>query len=261
MRIKSTVPLHFRIWLRRDARLLFQRAWARLRGSGPVPPRDLIHLVTGGYDLKEFLESGATSAEAIRDTLKEAGTGIETMGSILDFGCGAGRIMRHWKDLRGPSLHGTDYNPGLANWCARKLPFAEFKVNPLDGPLPYKSDSFDLVYAYSVFTHLPEPLQDYWIGEIRRVLKPGGFLYATVHGESYILTLDEKMQEQFKSGRFVAIEGERSGTNYCAAYHPEAYVRGEFSRGFSVEVFRREGARGGSTQDAYLLRKARGRRD
>lgn len=235
--------------------MLVQRARARLRGSGPVPPRDLIHLVIGVYELEGFLESGATSADAIRDLLKEAGAGVETMGSVLDFGCGAGRIIRHWKDVSGPSFHGTDYNPALVNWCARNLRFAEFKVNPLAGPLPYESNSFDLVYAYSVFTHLSVSLQGYWASEIRRVLKPGGFLYVTLHGESCIDTLDEKMKEDFKSGRFVVIEAERSGTNYCAAYHPEAYVRGEFSRGFSVEVFRREGARGGSKQDAYLLKK------
>lgn len=191
--IKSAVPLNFRIWLRRDARMLFQRAVARLRGSGPIPPRDLIHLVIGVYDLKGFLESGATSADAIRDTLKEAGSGIEDMGFVLDFGCGAGRIMRHWKDLRGPSLHGTDYNPALVNWCARNLPFAEFKVNPLNGPLPYESDSFDLVYSYSVFTHLSNHLQGYWVGEMRRVLKPGGFLYVTLLGESYIHTLNQSL--------------------------------------------------------------------
>ncbi len=163
--------------------------------------------------------------------------------------------MRHWKGLRGPSLHGTDYNPTLVNWCARNLPFAEFKVNSLEGPLPYESNSFDLVYAYSVFTHLPAHLQSYWLGEMRKVLKPGGFLYVTLHGESCIHGLDEKLQNDFRAGRFVVIEEEQAGTNYCAAYHPEAYVRGEFSRGFSVKVFRREGARGGSRQDAYLLKK------
>jgi len=63
------------------------------------------------------------------------------------------------------------------------------------------------------------------------------------------------LQKDFRTGQFVAIKGEQAGTNYCDAYHPEAYVRGEFSRGFSVEVFRREGARGGSRQDAYLLKK------
>jgi ubiquinone/menaquinone biosynthesis C-methylase UbiE len=252
--IKSTVPLSFRIWLRRDAKMLFQRTGARLRGSGPIPPRDLIHLVIGVYDLKGFLESGATSADALRDALKEAGADVESLGRILDFGCGCGRIMRHWKGLRGASLHGTDFNPILINWCTANLPFAEFKVNALGGPLPYESNSFDLVYAYSVFTHLPPPLQSYWVGEMRRVLKPGGFLYVTLHGESCIDWLDAKLQKDFRMGRFVAI-GEQPGTNYYAAYHPEAYVRGEFSRGFSVEVFRREGARGGSRQDAYLLKK------
>ena len=72
---------------------------------------------------------------------------IEQFGSMLDFGCGCGRMIRHWHDLPRRRLHGCDYNPLLVAWCSEHLPFAEFRGNALEPPLPYEDDQFDLVYC------------------------------------------------------------------------------------------------------------------
>jgi len=52
--------------------------------------------------------------------------------------------------------------------------------------LPYRDSFFNLVYAYSVFTHLPEPAQNVWIPEIARVLRPGGVFVCTVEPLRFI---------------------------------------------------------------------------
>ena len=49
-------------------------------------------------------------------------------------------------------------------------------MNPLHPPLVYPGEAFDLVYAFSVFTHLPESIQFSWMRELSRVLKAGGYL-------------------------------------------------------------------------------------
>ena len=46
--------------------------------------------------------------------------------------------------------------------------------------VPFEDSSFDLVFSGSVFTHIDD-LADAWFLELRRVLKPGGLLYFTVH--------------------------------------------------------------------------------
>ncbi len=259
-----------------DLRLL-TRAWGRLgrisrrarervRGlplraaerklGRPVPPGRLIHLVANTEDVTWFLDTGALAARSIRQILRANGRAIEDFGAILDFGCGVGRVIRQWATLSGPTLHGTDYNPSLVAWCRRRLPFAQFTVNALDRPLAASPESYDFIYCLSVFTHLSEPLQRFWMQDLHRVLKPGGYLLITTHGDHYLPMLAPDEQAQYQSGRAVVQKASREGSNDCAAFHPEPYVRAVLARGFEVVAMIPEGALGNPSQDLYLLRKA-----
>jgi ubiquinone/menaquinone biosynthesis C-methylase UbiE len=54
------------------------------------------------------------------------------------------------------------------------------------GPLPFSNDTFQIVYAYSVFTHLPEQAAAHWMHEIKRVLKPEGRIVFTALTARYL---------------------------------------------------------------------------
>ncbi len=238
-------------------RLRGQSIRVRLRGQiPPIPPARLLHLVAGTEDVDWFLRSGALGANCLREILARNGLPIESFGSILDFGCGSGRVMRHWHDLRGPKLHGSDYNPTLIRWCRANLPFARFGVNGLETGIDGNDASFDLIYTLSVFTHLSQPRQHFWINELSRLLKPVGYLFLTVHGAHYLDRLSPEEQRQFQNGQLVVQKASREGSNDCAVFHPEAYVRATLARGFEVVDFIPEGALGNPRQDVYLLRKA-----
>lgn len=220
----------------------------------PLPPPELIYLVTGQFSSRAFFQNGVEGAAAIRRTVETAGLRMENFGSILDFGCGCGRVLRQWKDLGCKRLHGSDLNPVLARWCGENLPFASIRTNLLDAETRYDDESFDFIYAISVFTHLGLPLQRFWMDELRRILAPGGVLYFTVHGESRcdILTGDER--RRFDAGEFVLRHDGYEGKNLCSAFHPERFVRDDLCREFDVLVYASEGATD-ARQDAVLVRK------
>jgi trans-aconitate methyltransferase len=98
------------------------------------------------------LQMGGLCAQRIVEALKETGVEIDSFDAILDFGCGCGRTIRHFRTLKKAKLYGTDINPKLVDWCSRNLPFGRFGINPLRPPLVYPAEAFDLVYAFSVFT-------------------------------------------------------------------------------------------------------------
>src|SRR5437660_11072603 len=127
--VKRVVPYKWKVGFHSTKTLLVSigvRVWNRFRGGIPIPPGDFIYLVSGHRSASRFLRRGRTTAKAVREILKKNGVEIEQLDAVLDFGCGVGRIMRHWDSLQHPALHGTDYNPGLVEWCKETLKFAEF---------------------------------------------------------------------------------------------------------------------------------------
>lgn len=219
----------------------------------PVPPPDLLYLVAGTTDVHWFLHAGKLAYESIRSALRGETQG--ELGKVLDFGCGCGRVLRYWRTANGVQLFGTDYNPLLVEWCRRNLSFANYSVNDLSPPLAYPDNEFDVVYALSVFTHLPEQLQLSWMDELRRVIKPGGFLLITLHGDAYVEYLHPAELEAYRNDQLVVKDAEAAGSNRCSAYHTETYVRGTLAKGFDVVKYIPEGAKGNPKQDLYLLRK------
>jgi SAM-dependent methyltransferase len=220
----------------------------------PLPSPYLVFLVSGQYDLHQFYKNGALGAQCIRGVLEKNGLDITLFRDVLDFGCGCGRIMRHWHSLGGPKLFGTDYNTSLVDWCRRSLPFAQFQTNAGDSKMDYPDDRFDLIYAISIFTHLVEPSQQFWITELRRVLRPGGILYLTTHGTSKLPILTPEERKRFEAGQLVMRNPELSGTNPCAAFHPEAYIRRTLAGPLRVLDIVPLGAKD-ARQDALLLQK------
>lgn len=225
----------------------------------PVPPPRLRYIVGGSTDVTRFLAGGERLARMIEDTLARNGIQLERLGAILDFGAGCGRIARHWHALEAVEVHGTDYNAELIDWCRANLPFGRFETNELAPPLPCPDGRFDFVYAYSVFTHLPEELQRAWFAELRRVLRPRGHLLVTTHGDAFAeRRLEAAALERYRRGELVVRMEEVAGTNTCAAFHPRGYVSDEIGGFDIVELVPGAGPGSGKAgavpQDVYLLR-------
>ena len=235
-------------WLRHNRRFL--------QGGGgdglPMPPARLRILATASPSVEWFIQSGQAAADSIRELLTRNAVPTATIGGMLDFGCGCGRVVRHWTNVP-TRVHGCDYNAQLVDWCRRRLPFAQFETNGLAPPLPYADASFHLVYALSVFTHLPRTLQQQWMGEMARVLTSTGYLIVSTHGDACLDTLTEVERTRFRDGQLVVRHAEDAGSNRCGVFFSEDYVRRHLAPGFVVRDYVPRGARGNPPQDLVLL--------
>jgi SAM-dependent methyltransferase len=228
----------------------------REAGNLPLPPARLRAQAGPRHaDAGFFLRSGQRHAELIRELLRQSGSSIEELDALLDWGCGCGRVLRHWSHLPRTGVFGCDINPRMVDWCAANLGFAEVRVNDISPPLPYPDSSFDLVYALSVITHLPEDLQHAWIQECLRVLRPDGYLLISTLGEYYLSRkrLTESERQTFVDGNVVVLYDTSPGTSLCSAYHPPEYVHRNLAKDFELVVFRPAADDG--RHDIHLLRK------
>jgi len=253
-------------WLRRGYQLLrhpgmlrrnaLLRKQHQLAGALPIPPGRLIYLVQGSDSVEIFLVSGLQSAQMIQELLAKHQIELNSLSSILDFGCGVGRVIRHWVNLQGPRLYGCDVNPELVGWCQQNLRYAAFQQNDLHSRLAFPDQTFDLVYAISVFTHLDAERQFFWMDELKRVLRPGGLLLFTAHGDYYLQrSLRRRDRQRYLQGEMIVYSSQQQGSNICVAYHPFTYVRDRLAAGLELLDFVPESILGTPCQDVYLFRK------
>lgn len=223
------------------------------------PPVMRIRVTHRGHDVGGFIKGGEESRRALEAGLAAAGRSLGDFGSALDFGCGSGRTLRAFRDRpAGLRLTGTDVDLEAVAWCRDHLDFAEFAVNSALPPLECPDDAFDLAWAISVFTHLDESYQFAWLEELARVLRPGGILLATIHGEHVWRGLPPWTVRRIRDRGFAfARTGAFAGVLpdwYQMTWHSAAYVAREWSKWFQVVDHIEQGAMHGF-QDLIVLRR------
>jgi SAM-dependent methyltransferase len=228
----------------------------------PIPPPFLRYRVDGSTDLGHFLTVGQRIVADMDAALKTIGRDFASFRDILDFGCGCGRVLLWLRDRVKAlhRLHGTDIDSGAIRWCRTHLGFGKFTTNQGRPPLGLPDDSFDFVYAISVFTHLDVHYQRAWLEELARVTRPGGVVLVTVHGPSCAGRLDSQHQRRLLADGFLFSEADSTRGFfprwYQASYQTPQNVREVFGRSFEVLAQIPQGLSG--YQDIVLLQKGRG---
>lgn len=150
-----------------------------------MPPRQLasrVFAVEGWSDPDAAYEAlGAQTKSQVTRLLPE-GWSFERK-RVLDFGSGAGRTLRHFaQEAEIAEFWGCDIDGPSIAWMHENLcpPFHAWQ-SPHNPPLGLEHETFDLIYAISVFTHLTDNSIP-WLLELHRMLKPDGLLVATFMG-------------------------------------------------------------------------------
>ena len=176
---------------------------------------------------------------------------------ILDWGCGPGRVIRHFPGLlaEGCGFFATDYNRVSIDWCKEHIPGVQFSVNQLAPPMDYQDGFFDIVYGISVLTHLSEELHHAWFEELCRVCKPGGIMYLTTQGEAFKARLTTPEVARFERGELVVRSKTREGHRTFSAFQPEGFMR-KMMQGVEVlEHVSREPEGNYIPQDIWIIKK------
>lgn len=218
----------------------------------PPPPSEVVAVTQGGGNVDAYRDSIASGLTTLHSVLQM------NPRSVLDIGCGTGRLLIGWH-AEDPTrrLAGVDINADLIVWNQENLPgVAEWSVGPLSPPLPFADASFDVIQMISVLTHLPLDRQREWVGEVRRLLRPGGAAVITLHGEIYArLLLNDELRDAYERDGHVAVAAAAEGANAFASFHKPEFARELLGASEFFERGPRDLFPIASLQDVYVVRK------
>ncbi|MEO8034779.1 MAG: class I SAM-dependent methyltransferase [Acidobacteriota bacterium] len=111
------------------------------------------------------------------------------LGPVADLGCGPGHVSRYLSD-QGVSITGVDFSTGMITVARGRNPGIEFRVGDMTA-LDFESASLaGIVAFYSIVHFEPEELPGVF-EQMRRVLRPDGFVLMSFHAGDQIVQVDE----------------------------------------------------------------------
>ena len=162
-------------------------AYPGIRDFLPDVPEPALQAMYNGASGPTLAAQSVCFYRKLKEMQAEYGSKDISQSSVLDFGCGWGRLTRMLaKDLEPGLLHGCDPAESILEVSRRsgvpaKLELSEF----LPESLPFE-EKFDLVFSFSVFTHISEKAATRSLEAIHGSLNEGGLFVLTIRPPSYI---------------------------------------------------------------------------
>lgn len=185
-----------------------------IRELMPLLPSPELQLRWNGASGLELLNQAKAFYRRVRSGFARHTDGQLPDATLLDFGCGWGRLTRFFtRDLAPGNLYGCDPVDSILDVCRESGLQAQLaRSDPRPERLPFET-SFDVAIAFSVFTHLSEPAHEACLRAIHDSLAPGGLFLATIRSPAYLIghelgallleSVDDDPEDIFEQPRYL----------------------------------------------------------
>lgn len=183
------------------AKALSDEDWAIALNGGdprcPPMPDPALQSMFVGSDGLEALKNAGIFFNHVKNAMQRINYPLTPHSRVLDVGVGWGRIYR-WalRDIHIENLVGIDVDPSAVDMCKSMMPCGNFHYVPLGHAYPAEKGLYNLVFLYSVFSHLSEEAAIIVLKDIHEALEPGGCLALTTLRLAHIDVWDSLTAEE-----------------------------------------------------------------
>jgi SAM-dependent methyltransferase len=158
-----------------------------LKAALPVMPSDDVQRSWTGNHGRVLLRQTCAFVRSLETAFRRFCARPLLGATILDYGCGWGRIMRLMYRFSDPQdVYGLDpWDASIAVCRETRVLGHLARSEYMPDELPFAGVEFDLVYAFSVFTHLSQSAASTALRAIRRRIRTDGLLVVTVRPPDY----------------------------------------------------------------------------
>lgn len=159
-----------------------------LRAILPGMPEERVQLQSNGISGDHALRDAWVFYRLMKQLYEQHAGKLSDANAIVDFGVGWARMIRFFlRDVEPQKLWGIDHYDKVIEVSKQACKWGNFKLIAPVPPTDFADASVDLVYAYSVFSHLSEEAHLKWVAEFGRILRPGGMLIATTWSPDFLI--------------------------------------------------------------------------
>lgn len=208
--------------------------YPRIRDFLPRMSEDKVQLDWTGASGPDLMRQSVAFVDLLEHSYRSlTGKNLEE-ATVLDYGCGWGRLLRLlYRYIPLDRLFGVDPWDEAINLCREAGIRAHLAVSEyLPSSLPF-SRSFDLIFAYSVFTHLSETAARAALSTLRKHISDKGLLVITVRPKEYWRVHEPR-------GDAAPLMAAHDGGSYVFVPHNRPTIEGDITYGdasFSLNYF------------------------
>jgi len=161
--------------------------YPNIRALLPGAPEPQLQEMWNGLSGIALARQSRTFYARLRESYAQHGPRPLGDSTVLDFGCGWGRLTRMFaRDVAPGALYGCDPAQTILDVCTQlRVPATLARSEFVPERLPFER-RFDLAYAFSVFTHLSERSHRACLTALHDALEPGGILVVTIRPPAFI---------------------------------------------------------------------------
>lgn len=197
--------------------------------------RDLFETFKLDYEL--YFIDGQIAAKEIIDYYHLYSTNKTNITYVLDWGCGVGRVIQHIPIILPNAIcYGADINKKRIEWNRLHISNVLFDLIEYK-QLPYPSSFFNLVFGFSVLTHIHNSEQQFWLRELKRIMQSGAVAIISTHGIHYYHQLSAKEQQTITSCGSLTNEYKNDGHHLMATYNDPTAFRVLLEQFFIIKTY------------------------